>query len=69
MIRRWRQKTNPDILVDIQMNRYGTFDFDKSEKLIAIGQQKTSQAIDKYKLNSTSGDEDKQTRTDGKNHL
>jgi NTE family protein len=42
--------TNPDILVDIQMNRYGTFDFDKSEKLIAIGRQKTSQAIDKYKL-------------------
>ncbi len=43
--------TNPDILVDIQMNRYGTFDFDKSEKLIAIGHQKTSQAIDKYRLN------------------
>ena len=39
--------TNPDILVDIQMNRYGTFDFDKAEKLIAIGRQKTSQAIDK----------------------
>ena len=48
--------TNPDILVDIQMNRYGTFDFDKSEKLIAIGRQKTSQAIDKYRLNSTSGE-------------
>jgi len=29
------------------MNRYGTFDFDKAEKLIAIGRQKTSQAIDK----------------------
>ena len=43
--------TSPDILVDIQMNRYGTFDFDKSEKLIAIGHQKTSQAIDKYRLN------------------
>ena len=38
--------TNPDIL----MNRYGTFDFDKSEKLIAIGRQKTFQAIDKYRL-------------------
>ena len=36
---------NPDMLVDIQMNRYGTFDFDKSEKLIAVGRQKTSQAI------------------------
>ena len=41
------QLMNPDILVDIQMNRYGTFDFDKAEKLIAIGRQKTSQAIDK----------------------
>ena len=40
--------TNPDILVDIQMNRYGTFDFDKSEKLIAIGQQKALQAISKF---------------------
>ena len=39
---------NPDILVDIQMNRYGTFDFDKSEKLVAIGRQKASQAISKY---------------------
>lgn len=40
----------PDMLVDIQMNRYGTFDFDKSEKIIAIGQQKTSQAINKFNL-------------------
>jgi NTE family protein len=38
----------PDILVDIQMNRYGTFDFDKSEKLIAIGRHKTITAISKY---------------------
>ena len=42
------QLMNPDILIDIQMNRYGTFDFDKSEKLIAIGRQKTLQAINKY---------------------
>ena len=42
------QFMNPDILIDIQMNRYGTFDFDKSEKLIAIGRQKTLQAINKY---------------------
>ena len=48
--------TNPDILVDIQMNRYGTFDFDKSEKLITIGRQKTFQAIDKYRLICTSGE-------------
>ena len=42
------QLMNPDILIDIQMNRYGTFDFDKSEKLIAIGHQKASMAISKY---------------------
>ena len=38
----------PDILVDIQMSRYGSFDYDKSEKIITIGQQKTSQAISKF---------------------
>ena len=38
-----------DILVDIQMSRYTTFDFDKSEKIIAIGRQKTWQAINKQK--------------------
>ena len=42
------QLTKPDILVDIQMSRYGSFDYDKSEKLITIGHQKTSQAISKY---------------------
>ena len=42
------QLMNPDILIDIQMNRYGTFDFDKSEKLIAIGRQKALQAIYKH---------------------
>jgi len=42
------QLMKPDILVDIQMNRYGTFDFDKSEKLIAIGRQKALHAISKY---------------------
>ena len=39
------QLTNPDILVDIQMSRYGSFDYDKSEKLIAIGWKKTHEAI------------------------
>ena len=43
------QLMNPDILIDIQMNRYGTFDFDKSEKLIAIGRQKAAAAFGKYK--------------------
>jgi len=42
------QLMKPDILVDIQMNRYGTFDFDKSEKLIAIGRQKAQASISKY---------------------
>lgn len=39
------QLMKPDMLVDIQMSRYGGFDYDKSEKLIAIGRQKTLQAI------------------------
>ena len=42
------QLMKPDFLVDIQMNRYGTFDFDKSEKLIAIGRQKAATAIGKF---------------------
>ena len=44
----------PEMLIDIQMNRYGTFDFDKSEKLIAIGRQKTAQAITKFEQNTKS---------------
>ena len=44
------QLMKPDILVDIQMSRYGGFDYDKSEKLIAIGHQKTLQAISKYNV-------------------
>ena len=39
------QLTKPDILIDIQMSRYGSFDYDKSERLIAIGHNKTKQAI------------------------
>ena len=42
------QLMNPDILVDIQMTRYGGFDYDKSERLIAIGRQKTLKAITNY---------------------
>jgi len=41
------QLMKPDVLVDIQMSRYGGFDYDKSEKLIAIGRQKTQQALSK----------------------
>ena len=40
--------TKPDMHIDIQMSRYGSFDYDKSEKLIAIGRQKTSQTISKF---------------------
>ena len=43
------QLMNPDVLVDIQMSRYGAFDFDKSEKLITIGRRKTMQALSKTK--------------------
>ena len=43
------QLMKPDILVDIQMSRYGSFDYDKSERLIAIGRQKTLKAISNFK--------------------
>lgn len=39
------QLTKPDILIDIQMSRYGSFDYDKSERLIAIGRNKTRKAL------------------------
>ena len=42
------QLMKPDVLVDIQMSRYGGFDYDKSEKLIAIGRQKMQQALSKF---------------------
>ena len=42
------QLTHPDMLIDIQLRRYGGFDFDKSEKLIAIGKKKKKKAIEKY---------------------
>lgn len=40
--------TPPDILVDIPMNRYNTFDFDKVERLSAIGRNKTKRAVEKF---------------------
>lgn len=42
------QLMKPDVLVDIQMSRYGGFDYNKSEKLIAIGRHKTSLALRKF---------------------
>lgn len=47
------QLMNPEILVDIQMSRYGSFDYDKSERLIAIGRQKTLQAINNYRTHDS----------------
>ena len=45
---------NPDMLIDIQMSRYGGFDYDKSEKIIAIGRQKTAAALSKFEQNAKS---------------
>ena len=42
------QLTHPDMLVDIQMSRYGSFDYHLSEKIIAVGRLKTSLAISKF---------------------
>ena len=42
------QLTHPDMLVDIQMSRYGSFDYHLSEKIIAVGRLKTSLAIRKF---------------------
>ena len=47
---------NPDMLIDIQMSRYGGFDYDKSEKIIAIGRQKTAAALTKFEQNSKTQD-------------
>ena len=37
--------TKPDILIDIQMSRYGSFDYDKSERLINIGRNKARKSL------------------------
>ena len=42
------QLMKPDVLVDIQIGRYGGFDYDKSEKLINIGRQKTKHVLNNY---------------------
>ncbi len=50
------QLMKPDILIDIQMGKYGGFDYDKSEKLIAIGHNKAMQAMrDFEKSNNNNG--------------
>ena len=39
------QLMNPDILIDIQMNRLSGMDYDKSERLIIIGRNRTRQTL------------------------
>ena len=39
---------HPDVLIDIQLNRIGSFDYDKSERIINIGRTKARQALAKY---------------------
>ena len=39
------QLTKPDILIDIQMSRYGSFDYDKSERPINIGRNKARKSL------------------------
>ena len=39
------QLTKPDILFDIQLSRYGSFDYDKSERLINIGRNKARKSL------------------------
>lgn len=41
------QLMKPDILIDVQISQYDTFDYDKSEKLVAIGRQFANKAIGK----------------------
>ena len=41
--------TNPDILVDIQMNSLSGMDYDKSERLIIIGRNRTRQTLELYR--------------------
>lgn len=35
----------PDVLVDISMRRYGSFDYDKAERIAGIGRRRTVQAL------------------------
>lgn len=40
------QLVPPDILIDIQMSRYDGMDYDKSEKIIEVGRQKTRKTLE-----------------------
>jgi len=39
------QLMKPDMLIDIQMGKYGSFDYDKSEKLITLGRNKARKVL------------------------
>ncbi len=39
-----------DILAEMPMNQYGTFDFDKAEEIIELGRQLMHDAIDRYEM-------------------
>ena len=51
------QLMQPDVLIDIQMSRYGSFDYDKSERLVAIGRKKAQEALRKYESRLGNGPE------------
>ncbi len=38
----------PDMLMDVLMNRYGMFDFDESERIISLGRKTAAQTIAQY---------------------
>lgn len=40
--------TPPDILLDLPLRRYGGFDYDKSERIIAIGRERMARVLDQY---------------------
>lgn len=40
--------TPPDILLDLSLRRYGSFDYDKSERIIAIGRERMAKVLDQY---------------------
>ncbi|MDD2292917.1 MAG: phospholipase, partial [Bacteroidales bacterium] len=44
------QLTPPDILIDIPMNKYGSFDYDKAEAISKMGRVEMKKALEEYKL-------------------
>jgi len=39
------QLMQPDLLIDIQMEKFDSFDYDKSERLITVGRNKARKAL------------------------